>query len=99
MTASGIYALPNAILPLSSRTGCVTYNERETSPEATQFMASRAPSVIVLAGPNGAGKSTVAESLLRGVLAVDEFVNADIIAQGLSGFNPEDVARRRAGLW
>lgn len=50
------------------------------------------PRVVVLAGPNGAGKSTSASRLLRGVLGVDEFVNADIIAQGLSGFAPERVA-------
>ena len=48
----------------------------------------RSPSVVVLAGPNGCGKSTVAPELLRGALAVTEFVNADTIAQGLSGFDP-----------
>ena len=47
------------------------------------------PSVIVLAGPNGAGKSSVAPSLLAGALAITEFVNADVIAAGLSAFNPE----------
>jgi predicted ABC-type ATPase len=50
------------------------------------------PNVIVLAGPNGAGKSTAAPRLLRGTLAVHEFVNADVIAQGLSAFNPEGAA-------
>jgi len=50
------------------------------------------PSVVVLAGPNGAGKSTVAPALLRGALAVDEFVNADVIARGLSAFDPEGAA-------
>ncbi len=50
------------------------------------------PKVIVLAGPNGAGKSTCAARLLRGALGVDEFVNADVIAQGLSGFAPQRVA-------
>lgn len=53
----------------------------------------RAPSVVVLAGPNGSGKSTVAPDLLQGALAVTEFVNADIIAQGLSGF------RRKERRW
>jgi predicted ABC-type ATPase len=48
--------------------------------------------VILLAGPNGAGKSTAADALLRGVLAVDEFVNADVIARGLSAFQPQRVA-------
>jgi predicted ABC-type ATPase len=48
--------------------------------------------VILLAGPNGAGKSTVAPLLLRGVLGVREFVNADTIASGLSAFSPESAA-------
>lgn len=47
---------------------------------------------MILAGPNGAGKSTAAPFLLRDTLAVAEFVNADRIAQGLSAFNPENVA-------
>jgi len=50
------------------------------------------PSVVVLAGPNGAGKSTVAPALLHGALAVNEFVNADVIASGLSAFDPESAA-------
>ncbi len=54
-------------------------------------MAS-SPKVIALAGPNGAGKSTTAPFLLKGTLGVTEFVNADVIAQGLSGFAPEGAA-------
>ena len=53
---------------------------------------NRRPHVVVLAGPNGAGKSTTAPFLLRGKLGVDEFVNADTIARGLSAFAPEGVA-------
>lgn len=48
--------------------------------------------MIVLAGPNGAGKSTAAPVLLKGELRVREFVNADLIAQGISGFAPEGAA-------
>ncbi len=55
-------------------------------------MSEAAPKVVVLAGPNGAGKSTSAAELLRGVLQVDEFVNADTIAQGLSAFAQDRVA-------
>jgi predicted ABC-type ATPase len=55
-------------------------------------MADGKPHVIVLAGPNGAGKSTTAPMLLRDAFAVDEFVNADAIAHGLSAFAPETVA-------
>ena len=52
----------------------------------------RQPGVVVLGGPNGAGKSTAAPRLLRGSLMVEEFVNADTLAQGLSLFRPQDVA-------
>lgn len=50
------------------------------------------PHLVVIAGPNGAGKSTTAPSLLKGTLGVTEFVNADLIAQGLSAFKPEMTA-------
>lgn len=50
------------------------------------------PHLIVIAGANGAGKSTVAPFLLRDKLGVLEFVNADILAQGLAAFSPEKVA-------
>jgi predicted ABC-type ATPase len=53
-------------------------------------MVRNAPRLIVIAGPNGAGKSTIA--LLRERFDVREFVNADVIAQGLSAFAPESVA-------
>jgi predicted ABC-type ATPase len=48
--------------------------------------------VVLLVGPNGAGKSTVAPLLLQGALQVQEFVNADVIARGLSEFRPESIA-------
>ena len=50
------------------------------------------PDLIVLAGPNGAGKSTLAPLLLRDRLELADYVNADTIAQGLSAFQPEQVA-------
>jgi len=53
---------------------------------------TRTPIVVVLGGPNGAGKSTTAARLLRGALSVNEFVNADTIAQGLSAYRPESAA-------
>jgi predicted ABC-type ATPase len=52
----------------------------------------KTPHIIIIAGPNGAGKSTTAPALLQGTLGVTEFVNADVIAQGLSAFNPERAA-------
>jgi predicted ABC-type ATPase len=47
---------------------------------------------IMLAGPNGAGKTTTAKTLFRERLQSVPFVNADIIAQGLSGGDPDSVA-------
>lgn len=48
--------------------------------------------MIVLCGRNGAGKTTAAGTVLAGTLRVITFVNADVIAQGLSGFDPESTA-------
>ena len=50
------------------------------------------PKIVILAGPNGAGKSTSAKELLLGNLKVTEFVNADVIAQGISGFAQDEAA-------
>jgi len=55
-------------------------------------VANRRPHIVILAGPNGAGKTTAAPALLKGALRVERFVNADVIARGLSGFRPEEVA-------
>ena len=55
-------------------------------------MSEAVPQVIVIAGPNGAGKTTLAPFLLRDTLGVLEYVNADPIALGLSGFDPGSVA-------
>jgi predicted ABC-type ATPase len=55
-------------------------------------MATSRPQIVLLAGPNGAGKTTASRDLLQGAFAVHEFVNADVIATGLSGFQPEAAA-------
>jgi predicted ABC-type ATPase len=62
------------------------------------MMDTKAPSVILLAGPNGAGKTTSAPRLLKGSLGVSEYVNTDVIAQGLSGFAPERAALEAAEI-
>jgi predicted ABC-type ATPase len=54
-------------------------------------MSDDNPQVIIIAGPNGAGRTTLAPFLLRDKLGVLEYVNADPIAQGLSGFDPASV--------
>jgi predicted ABC-type ATPase len=55
-------------------------------------MSDEPPQVIIIAGPNGAGKTTLAPFLLRDTLGILEYVNADPIAFGLSGFDPASVA-------
>jgi predicted ABC-type ATPase len=50
------------------------------------------PTVVILAGPNGAGKSTAAPGVVAELVGAGAFVNADVIARGLSGFDPDRVA-------
>lgn len=50
------------------------------------------PHLIIIAGSNGSGKTTAAPALLQSALHVDDFVNADVIAQGLCAFQPEKAA-------
>lgn len=52
--------------------------------------------VIIIAGPNGAGKTTFAREFLPNEAACPVFVNADLIAAGLSPFDT-DAAALRAG--
>ncbi len=48
--------------------------------------------VYMIGGPNGAGKTSAAMTLLPGFLSINEFVNADNIASGLSPLNPDSMA-------
>ncbi len=50
---------------------------------------ARRPRCIVIAGPNGAGKTTFAREYLPREAGVIHFVNADLIAEGLSPLRPE----------
>ena len=56
------------------------------------------PSLYIIAGPNGAGKTTFAQTFLPLFANCPHFVNADLIAAGLSPFAPERVALREAVL-
>ena len=47
------------------------------------------PTCWIIAGPNGAGKTTFAMEYLPKVAAYPHFINADLIAAGLSPFSPE----------
>jgi predicted ABC-type ATPase len=52
--------------------------------------------IVIIAGPNGAGKTTFAREFLPHEADCPIFINADLIAAGLSPFRPE-VAAIRAG--
>jgi len=45
--------------------------------------------IVIVAGPNGAGKTTFAQEYLTREASCTEFINADLIARGLSPFEPE----------
>ena len=50
------------------------------------------PNLYIIAGPNGAGKTTFARKFLPDYARCLEFVNVDLIANGLSPFGPERAA-------
>jgi predicted ABC-type ATPase len=50
------------------------------------------PRCLLIAGPNGAGKTTFAREFLPNDARVLNFVNADLIAAGLSPIKPERAA-------
>lgn len=54
--------------------------------------------VIIIAGPNGAGKTTFARSFLPEEARCPRFINADLIAAGLSPFAPEAAAIKAGRL-
>ena len=47
--------------------------------------------LFIVAGPNGAGKTTFAESYLPDEAKCFEFINADLIAKGISPLRPESA--------
>ena len=56
------------------------------------------PRVLIIAGPNGAGKTTFAREFLPNEAGCPVFVNADLIAAGLSPFTPNTAAIRAGRL-
>jgi predicted ABC-type ATPase len=50
--------------------------------------------IVIIAGPNGAGKTTFAREFLPREAGLPHFINADLIASGLSPFEPERAAVR-----
>ncbi len=56
------------------------------------------PKIVIIAGPNGAGKTTFAREFLPHEANCPDFINADLIAAGLSPFKPETAAFRAGRL-
>ena len=54
--------------------------------------SKKSPNLYIIAGPNGAGKTTFAKEFLPHYADCYEFINADLIAGGLSPFQPDRVA-------
>lgn len=50
--------------------------------------------IIIVAGPNGAGKTTFAREYLLNEARCPDFINVDLIAAGLSPFDPDRAAIR-----
>jgi predicted ABC-type ATPase len=69
----------------------MAFDDPSSRPE-NALSEAHPPNVYIVAGPNGAGKSTFARLFLPDYADCREFVNADLIAAGLSPFNPEGVA-------
>ena len=53
--------------------------------------------ILIIAGPNGAGKTTFARSFLTEDAQIPRFINADLIAAGLSPFAPAEGGQADAG--
>ena len=60
------------------------------------YMKNKA--VYIIAGPNGSGKTTFARLFLPGYVSCPNFVNADLIAQGLAPFEPRRAAIKSGKL-
>ena len=54
--------------------------------------------IVIIAGPNGAGKTTFALEFLPREAECPDFINVDLIAAGLSPFDPQRAALRAGRL-
>lgn len=61
-------------------------------------MSTAEKKIVIIAGPNGAGKTTFAREFLPAEAGCPVFINADLIAAGLSPFQPEAAAFRAGRL-
>jgi len=58
----------------------------------------KSKNVYIIAGPNGSGKTTFASKFLPEYVKCPNFVNADMIAQGLAPFGPRSAAIKAGNL-
>jgi predicted ABC-type ATPase len=58
----------------------------------------QAKRIVIIAGPNGAGKTTFAQEFLPREAGCPDFINVDLIAAGLSPFEPRRAALRAGRL-
>ena len=75
-------------------------NRGQTTVSARQeSMSTSVPNkrIVIIAGPNGAGKTTFAREFLPNEADCQNFVNADLIAAGLSPFAPDGLHSKQDG--
>ena len=77
---------------VTQRQQSLSFASRTRSIYAASVMKPPPPRCIVIAGPNGAGKTTFAREFLTHDSRILHYVNADLIAGGLSPFRPELAA-------
>jgi len=53
---------------------------------------TESPRIVIIASPHGAGKTTFAREFLPKEAGFPDFINVDLIAQGLSPFAPDKAA-------
>lgn len=61
-------------------------------------LLSKKRKIVIIAGPNGAGKTTFAREFLPNEAGCPDFINADLIAAGISPFDPDRAAIRAGRL-
>lgn len=61
-------------------------------------LSSTKKKIVIIAGPNGAGKTTFAREFLPHEADCPDFINADLIAAGISPFDPDRAAIRAGRL-
>ncbi len=72
---------------MRSRRRCDSWGSCDTTVAQTRR-------IIIVAGPNGAGKTTFATEFLPKEAECPDFINVDLIAAGLSPFDPQRAAIR-----